>query len=138
MVRRSPPFARLKVGQRDHGVCALCGVDTRRQQGAYHRLGRAVLRRAGREPFRGRGYSEWRPHAWMGPEVGPVRELAMQKYGIPYGRLETDWWDCDHILPVVEGGGACGLEGLRTLCIPCHQAETAALRARLAGARPAA
>lgn len=44
-------------------------------------------------------------------------------------------WDMDHIVPVVEGGGNCGLENYRTLCRPCHRRETAALRKRLAAAR---
>jgi hypothetical protein len=38
----------------------------------------------------------------------------------------------DHVIPVCEGGGLCGLDGYRTLCIPCHRKVTAELRARLA------
>lgn len=49
-----------------------------------------------------------------------------------------DAWQADHILPVVEGGGGCGLENLRTLCTACHKDETAALARRRAGARRAA
>lgn len=41
-------------------------------------------------------------------------------------------WDADHIVPVVEGGGECGLDNYRTLCRPCHVVVTRALRARLA------
>lgn len=41
-------------------------------------------------------------------------------------------WQADHIVPVVEGGGLCGLEGYRTLCTACHRAETAALARRRA------
>lgn len=41
-------------------------------------------------------------------------------------------WDMDHIIPVVEGGGACGLDNLRTLCAKCHKKVTADLRKRLA------
>lgn len=44
-------------------------------------------------------------------------------------------WDADHILPVVEGGGGCGLENYRTLCVPCHKVETAALAKRRAQRR---
>lgn len=44
-------------------------------------------------------------------------------------------WEMDHILPVSEGGGECGLDGLRTLCQPCHKRATAALAARRAAAR---
>ena len=40
-------------------------------------------------------------------------------------------WDADHIVPVAEGGGACDLSNLRTLCLHCHRVVTAELRARL-------
>ena len=41
-------------------------------------------------------------------------------------------WQADHIVPVIEGGGSCGLEGIRTLCTTCHRRETKALAARRA------
>lgn len=44
-------------------------------------------------------------------------------------------WQADHIVPVVEGGGSCGLEGLRTLCTACHREATKALAGRRAQAR---
>jgi len=53
-------------------------------------------------------------------------------------QFEKDWggrrnlWDADHIVPVVEGGGECDLSNMRTLCLKCHQEETAALRQRRA------
>jgi 5-methylcytosine-specific restriction endonuclease McrA len=40
-------------------------------------------------------------------------------------------WDADHIVPVSEGGGLCGLEGMRTLCRKCHGSESGKLRKRL-------
>mmetsp|Transcript_10438 Transcript_10438/g.21657 ORF Transcript_10438/g.21657 Transcript_10438/m.21657 type:complete len:1175 (+) Transcript_10438:84-3608(+) len=46
---------------------------------------------------------------------------------------EQDFWQADHIVPVAEGGGGCGLDNLRTLCTPCHAAETASLRFRRKG-----
>lgn len=52
--------------------------------------------------------------------------------GIP-GR--SSGWDADHIVPVVEGGGQCGLENYRTLCHPCHKRATAELARRRAEAR---
>jgi 5-methylcytosine-specific restriction endonuclease McrA len=41
-------------------------------------------------------------------------------------------WDADHIVPVAEGGGACDLSNIRTLCLVCHREATRALRERLA------
>src|SRR5262249_53341517 len=53
-------------------------------------------------------------------------------------QFEKDWggrkhlWDADHIVPVVEGGGECGLANMRTLCLKCHRIVTSELRNRLA------
>jgi 5-methylcytosine-specific restriction enzyme A len=50
-------------------------------------------------------------------------------------KLKERWrrslWDADHIIPVAEGGGECDLANMRTLCLKCHRAATAALRQRL-------
>lgn len=47
-------------------------------------------------------------------------------------RPYSHFWEADHIVPVSEGGGECGLENYRTLCIPCHKAATKELKQRLA------
>jgi 5-methylcytosine-specific restriction protein A len=39
-------------------------------------------------------------------------------------------WEADHIVPVADGGGECGLENYRLLCRPCHVAITLAWRAQ--------
>ena len=61
--------------------------------------------------------------------------------GVARLKLAKDWginaksrkslWDADHVIPVVEGGGECDLANIRTLCLKCHRAATAELRARL-------
>jgi 5-methylcytosine-specific restriction endonuclease McrA len=56
----------------------------------------------------------------------------MRRLGIQPGR---SFWEADHVVPVVEGGGGCRLENLRTLCVPCHKRVTRALAARRAEAR---
>ncbi|MBI1874222.1 MAG: HNH endonuclease [Acidobacteria bacterium] len=35
-------------------------------------------------------------------------------------------WEVDHIVPVADGGGECGLSNLRLLCRACHVAVTQA------------
>lgn len=86
-IRTDPGYVRLKVFERDRGVCASCGVDTMAEIPERHRKSRGS------------------------------------------GHL----WQADHIVPVVEGGGECGLEYYRTLCTACHKAETARLIRRLRG-----
>ncbi len=46
-----------------------------------------------------------------------------------------DLWQADHIIPVIEGGGECGLDNYRTLCTCCHKKETVALAKRRAEKR---
>jgi len=60
---------------------------------------------------------------------GSARVRAWAGWGIRSGQRQS-LWDADHILPVVEGGGECDLSNLRTLCLKCHRAATAALRER--------
>ena len=103
--KTSPSYMRWKLKQRDHGVCVLCNTDTISLQKEYF----AVPRDA--------------------------RNQFLEAHGIPSGRECSDWWDADHIIPVVEGGGECSLSNLRTLCIPCHQKVTRDLRWRLKEAR---
>lgn len=95
-LRSDPGYLRGKVFERDKGVCAVCGRDTE----ALSRELR-VLRR---ESFIG-----WRNRK---------REL-----GIPDHR--SSLWDADHVTPVADGGGECGIEGIRTLCHWCHKTITA-------------
>ena len=58
---------------------------------------------------------------------GAARLRGFAGYGIRPGSRRS-LWDADHIVPVVEGGGECDLENIRTLCLKCHRERTAALR----------
>ena len=62
---------------------------------------------------------------------GAHRQRLLAKWGLK-GLTRKTLWDADHILPVVEGGGECDLENLRTLCLLCHRQQTIELRRRLA------
>ncbi|MCA1560205.1 MAG: HNH endonuclease [Acidobacteria bacterium] len=44
-------------------------------------------------------------------------------------RAARPQWEADHIIPVADGGGECGLENYRLLCRPCHLGVTLAWRA---------
>lgn len=133
-MRTNPGYARSKVEERDGGVCAICGLDTSRIQALLEHLRRRLYdwqwERPGGEP--------------CGVKPGPVLEArvrriaaALRSRGFNVSRTLTGFgwralWEMDHVLPVVEGGGECGLEGLRTACIPCHKQVTRELAARRA------
>ena len=102
----------------EHGVCTACGLDA-------HALYRRVKALTPPERF----------------------QVLMATPGFaPRGKkdrrldtcLECDYWQADHIIPVAEGGGCCSLDNFRTLCTPCHQKETNALRQRLVARKNAA
>lgn len=46
-----------------------------------------------------------------------------------------DVWQADHIVPVSEGGGECGLENYRTICTDHHHEVTAESRRRKKSAK---
>lgn len=69
--------------------------------------------------------------------------LAAERKGLPltardvlgalgFVRQEAEWgsglWHADHIVPIEKGGGLCGLDGMQTLCAPCHRRKSAAER----------
>ena len=60
---------------------------------------------------------------------GAAKLRALADWGVQ-PRSRQSLWDADHIVPVVEGGGECDLENLRTLCLKCHRKVTAELRLR--------
>lgn len=109
-MRSNPGYARKQVFKRDRGVCALCGLDTVTEE---QWLALAVN-------------AAWHtgPDAWAAAKEEFARVL-----GTPYGRrYHGSYWDADHIVPVSQDGGGCGLDNYRTLCLLCHKAVTAKLR----------
>jgi 5-methylcytosine-specific restriction endonuclease McrA len=105
----SSVWVREVVFRRDRGICALCQTDTPKLR---ERL-QTLLKRARR----------------IGRHASSEGRLRRWAAGRGFDRCRSSWWDADHILPVVRGGGACGLENYRTLCQPCHKRETARLAA---------
>jgi 5-methylcytosine-specific restriction endonuclease McrA len=60
---------------------------------------------------------------------GEARKYAWASWGLKPSQRRS-LWDADHILPVIEGGGECDLDNIRTLCLRCHRSATASLRGR--------
>lgn len=106
-IRSNPAYAREQVWLRDHGICTLCHLDTEK---LIHDLRLAT-----------RGF--------FGPDRFYAEEMYFQQLGLePINFLKSrrqTLWEMDHIVPVSAGGGECGLEGLRTLCLWCHRKKTA-------------
>ena len=99
-LRSCGSYLRSCVFARDKGICAICGVDTKDI---------AKL---------------------ISDTDGNLREQILKNYNIHKTRKITPYknggglWDADHIIPVKDGGGTCGMENIRTLCISCHKLIT--------------
>ena len=127
----SPSIARWHVKERDKGICANCGFDAELAERIVHHLlySQPVTVRQSDEYRERRETIGWLVGIWRATTAANWRGV---QFGVPH------LWEADHVTPVVEGGGECGLENYRTLCVPCHREETKALAARRAQARRAA
>jgi len=137
-IRTDPGYARRQVELRDHGVCAVCGLDTDRLKRIADHLWSI-------------GYTtSWQFHGRPHPSAERRKEqfaimLAILSMWAGHSmrvsvwdgnnRLRRHLWEADHIVPVCEGGGEAALDGYRTLCLRCHKDATKALAARRALAR---
>jgi hypothetical protein len=159
MLRSNPGYARTETFKRDNGVCAICKVDTQALFGFDTPEYRAAKEAA--EYYRKKEdelmnlwyntqdkgvwdqlqahLADWRSaNKALAAFIELKRKLVAEKSkeliadGWPARRVHNEsLWDMDHIKPVIEGGGECGMDNLRTLCIKCHKAETAKLRKRM-------
>jgi 5-methylcytosine-specific restriction protein A len=99
---RSPSHLRQRVFQRDHGICAQCGIDTAVLGVVLHVEWQRV--KLARTPQERRDRAEFR-----------------QRFRWFFRR--RSFWDADHLVPIVEGGENT-MANMRTLCVPCHQRVT--------------
>ena len=99
-LRISGRYMRDCVYLRDKGICKLCSIDTKVIASDALKLD---------EDEREKFLSEY--------SISKKRKIWKRKHG---GGL----WDADHIIPVKDGGGLCGLDNMRTLCIKCHKKVT--------------
>lgn len=138
LIRSSGQWAAHFVYQRDKAICALCKLDCDEVSKERSRLLHCPVHeyyygsdrelRYYERDSRGNAISreefEKRKAAW---EV--ERKAFADKY--PGVFSSNHHWEADHIIPVAEGGGSCGLDNLRTLCKSCHAKESGALRKRI-------
>lgn len=103
-LRSNPNYLRRCVLRRDKGICKQCGLDA-------HTLRSQLMRRVRKEGIV--SVYDWSvAHGFTGC-------VSLSR------RRVFKLWQADHIRPVAQGGGLCGLENIQTLCVPCHRARTA-------------
>eukprot|EP00850_Spirogloea_muscicola_P002849 SM000011S19027 [mRNA] locus=s11:399749:406722:- [translate_table: standard] len=105
--RTSPRYLRQALFQMERGVCSLCHLDCHSLVVSLKGMKCEVLRREA--------------VLQQAPAFASCPHLLEKLVESPE---EGRAWHADHILPVSEGGGQCGVENLRTLCVVCHKAIT--------------
>lgn len=136
-----PRALRQACFARDGGFCRGCGRDLGELERRLLRLTRVGFDHPGSHRSR-----DWvdrfgvthRRHGWT--RAHDVSEERARRWRRLLRRLRVEpshLWEADHKIPVVEGGLNC-LANLRTLCVPCHKAETRKLAARRAQRRRSA
>lgn len=138
-LRSNPGAMRAFIEKRDKGICAICGLDAVRLQ----RILKKLLRRATLGSYYGNGVDVNVRKSIQFRYIRAEKRLGKAHLLFPWA-FDRSWqklgklfphsrslWEADHIVPVVEGGGQCGPENMRTLCLECHRDETAKLRRRL-------
>lgn len=114
-----------------------CGVQCRQE--AYVRMGYVTNYLLVRD--RGRCKKCGLDTKWLTQQINNIQWIWRRDRNMPHIEFhrQLGWtdrynrlWEADHIIPVSEGGGCCGLENFQTLCLPCHKNESAILAKRRA------
>lgn len=133
-LRHDGVYLRAQVFKRDRGICAVCGIDAeslRRSSDGWHVRGVWIMDHpAPHYCSNSKLYLDWLRTADSMISVAQARAKELRALGWPSRR--RTFWDADHIVEVVNGGGACDLSNIQTLCCLCHRKKTAALRKDLA------
>lgn len=125
---------RKAVLERDKGICKSCGVDTVRLWEWIQTLpmigNTSAAWRYGREDE----HTKLAFRRVLGRHRFRAAVILGRLWGIRIHHHRKSLFEIDHIVPVADGGGECGIENLQTMCLRCHSqktAEQAGRRARL-------
>lgn len=121
-IRRDSAFLRARTKERDHGVCAGCGIDTEQLKRfvrfTRESLADLVLRKD----------KSWGNQFWF-------HKIMVEWWGSLWLDVEAMCsWQADHVIEVVDGGSPY-LDNIQTLCTLCHKAKTKAAHGKRARAR---
>ncbi|KAJ1664828.1 hypothetical protein IW140_003894 [Coemansia sp. RSA 1813] len=109
-VRRDGKYVRRQLFLRDQGVCAKCGIDAHE----LFTLASACCSLPQRNNM-----------AKQLIKQNPEWDKKMRKplASMEYTFVEGMFWEAAHKIDIKHGGGLCSLDGLQTLCVPCHTDE---------------
>ncbi|ELT88125.1 hypothetical protein CAPTEDRAFT_113875 [Capitella teleta] len=105
-LKSSREYGRKAVYDAEHGQCQLCGIEAHQ---FFTNLNMIHDRKKRAEMIQNSKFNQLHQRTKQKMVVDPQA---------------GQFWQVDHILPVVDGGGQCDLDNLRTLCSVCHNKVT--------------
>ncbi|OMJ16344.1 DNA annealing helicase and endonuclease ZRANB3 [Smittium culicis] len=121
--RTRPEEVRTKLLDRDAGICQICSFPAHEW---YKKISNCNYEQAIK--LLDSLESELSP-AWR-KKTNIIRDFSNWEKNLITGEESCKllnsgmFWESAHILDVQYGGGGCGLEGYRLLCVPCHDKES--------------
>ena len=120
-LRTSSQYIRECLYKRDKGICSLCNMDTKTIKEAL--LDTDCLCTKKRSRYRKKYVKGDVIHNEICIDIRNANKLGLKRK-VWRRKNGGGLWDADHIVRVEFGGGCCGLDNLRTLCLPCHKLVT--------------
>lgn len=108
----STPYIRMRVFERDTGICAECEINCNQLERRVYGYS-SMVKKIYRTEIPMRDYAERKAMA-----------IQLREFGFDARVTITTLWDADHIVALDEGGSFL-LDNLQTLCHPCHKKKTA-------------
>ncbi|PVU89896.1 hypothetical protein BB559_004886 [Furculomyces boomerangus] len=123
-VRTRPEEVRIRLFERDKGVCASCNFPANYwftkifKSNSYKEVSLTLdaleteispIWKKKTKPLRNK-------NNWIRNYSDGTEKCTCVTSGM--------FWEAAHIVDIQDGGGVCGLEGYRTLCVPCHEKES--------------
>jgi 5-methylcytosine-specific restriction enzyme A len=139
---------RATIFDRDHGICAVCGLDAHaldvaRITGQLYYAERIEVERDPRE-----GWRKWTPRVEVVVVKGVELPRPSEYWRALHARalswraanrvpLDQPAWQVDHSVPVADGGDWFCMNNLASMCVPCHRLKTKEENRRRAALRRA-
>ncbi len=100
--------------ERDHGICARCGLDTEGMKEELYRL-LGLLK-----GYQGDWYDIYIGERLPEPCGYTAFDTLLLHKGMDAFLWKGHLWEAHHKVPVHKGGGGAGLADIETLCVRCH------------------
>jgi len=106
-VRCFSGHASFLIYKQEKGICQFCGIDVGYITEWLQKI----------------NFERWQG-SWCNPSRLYYKDIPYRQQWGPWWTNNYQLWEADHIVAVKDGGGCCGLENYRLLCLRCHKERT--------------